>query len=80
MLLQHANRPVMGNRTFNYSLQSTSLVVSVAEYHDFFRIHHGPHTYCQRMFRHLVDVVIKEPTISNDSVTGEGLDTSTRCK
>ena len=47
VLLQSADGPSLGNRTFDGSLQGARLVMTIAENHYLSGSHHGTHTYGQ---------------------------------
>ena len=59
-------------------LESTSLVVAVANDENLLGIHHCAYANCESSLWHLVDIIVKETAVGNDSVGSKRLDASAR--
>ena len=80
MELQSRDCPHVVNRTFNSSLQGTTLGVTINQNHHLTSSHHGSHTNGESRLRHFVDITFKETAVSNDGISGQGLLTGTTTK
>ena len=75
--LQAADGPHVVDGFLNAMLQGTGLVMAVNHDHDLSGIHDGADTNGQCGLGDFSDIVIKETTIGNDGIGGEGLLTGT---
>ena len=71
--LKAADGPHMVDTFLNTVLQGTGLVVAIHHDHHLLGIHDGSYTNGQSGLGDLVDVVVKETTVGDDGIGGEGL-------
>ena len=66
--LQGRDGPCLTNWSLDSSLQSTSLMVTIAENHHLAGSHHGAYTNGQGQLGNLIDIVVEETRVGNDGI------------
>ena len=73
MHLDGTDCPHVIDALLNCMLEGTCLAVTVAKNEHFARRHNCSNSYCERLFWHLVNVVVEETAISDDGIGIESL-------
>ena len=73
MFLQGTDGPPVGDRTFDGSLQSAALGMSITEYEHFTSIHDSANTHCECGGRHIFWTSAEEAAVGYARIGGEGL-------
>ena len=66
--LKNRDCPHLCNRSLNSSLQSACLVVAITKNHNLASSHHSAYTNSESGCRNLLNVVVEETRVGNDSV------------
>ena len=76
MGLKHRCSPLVADVSVNDMLESTSLVVTIANEEDFLGSHYSADTNCEGLLGHEIDIVVEEARIGYDGVGSQRLDMS----
>ena len=76
MGLKHRSSPLVADVAVNDVLESTSLVVTIANEEHLLGSHHSADTYGESLLGHKVDIVVEEARIGDDGVGSQRLDMS----